>query len=326
MVDRTLANGVRVTAWTADELYGRSGPFLDGLEERRQMFVVEIPANFHGWTRRPRVLRDGPKRRGRGRPQGYPRLAAGSHSREVRRLARHSRVFRKAKAQRYRIKETDKGSAVWEVRWGVFWRKDRCGLPTRRHCLIEARNVLTGETKYFLANRVPGEGNPVSGRCVSLRGLLRVAFGRCSIESCFRQAKEELGMDHYEVRGWRCIHRHFSVTQLSHLFCARVRQEYENDPTHPVAGLTVEQVRSAVNAYLDVMDLPPDVRRRRLDEELRKQHYHQCRNEQARRSHAKTKRERLRELGINIDRMKSCVPDTPKSSPRASPNAEEITV
>jgi len=118
-------------------------------------------------------------------------------------------VFREQAWQRYRIKDTDKGPEVWEVKWAVFWRKDEDGLPTRRHCLVAARNVLTGEVKFFLSNRVPGERNPVTGRCVTLRGLLRVAFGRCSIESCFREGKEELGLDHYEVRGWRCVHRHF---------------------------------------------------------------------------------------------------------------------
>ena len=84
-----------------------------------------------------------------------------------------------------------------------------------------ARNVLTKEVKYFVSNRVPGE------RGITLRRLLRVAFGRWSVESCFRQAKEELGLDHYEVRGWRCLHRHFYLTQLSHLFCARMRQKFD---------------------------------------------------------------------------------------------------
>ena len=32
LIDRALANGVRVAAWTFDELYGRDGKFLDGLE------------------------------------------------------------------------------------------------------------------------------------------------------------------------------------------------------------------------------------------------------------------------------------------------------
>jgi len=81
------------------------------------------------------------------------------------------------------------------VQWAVFWRKGTNGLPGRRHCLIVARNVLTKEVKYFVSNRVPGE------RGITLRRLLRVAFQRWSVESCFRQAKEELGLDHYEVRG-----------------------------------------------------------------------------------------------------------------------------
>jgi hypothetical protein len=32
MVDRALGHGVRVWAWTFDELYGRDTAFLDGLE------------------------------------------------------------------------------------------------------------------------------------------------------------------------------------------------------------------------------------------------------------------------------------------------------
>src|SRR5207244_10894356 len=31
--------------------------------------------------------------------------------------------------------------------------------------------------------------------------------------------------DHFECRGWRCIHRHLYVTILSGIFCARVRQQ-----------------------------------------------------------------------------------------------------
>ena len=66
MVDRALAHGVRVQAWTFDEAYGRDTAFLDGLEERRQVFVGEVPTNFHGWVIPPRVLQDGPSpRRGR---------------------------------------------------------------------------------------------------------------------------------------------------------------------------------------------------------------------------------------------------------------------
>jgi SRSO17 transposase len=274
------------------------------------MFVGEIPVDFHGWTRKPKVLRQGPENTGRGRPKDYPRLAVGYGSSEVRTLASYSPVFRKQSWQRYRIKDTDKGPVVWEVKWAVFWRKDENGFPTRRHCLIVARNVLTDEVKYFLSNRVPGEVNPVTGQPVNLRKLLRVAFGRWSIESCFREGKEELGLDHYEVRGWGCVHRHFYVTQLSHLFCACMRQQYDTDSEEAIDRITVEQVRSATNVWLDTADLPPAARRERYEKELHKQRYYQRRNKQARVSHTRTRLARFEALGIDVPHIKSCLPDT----------------
>ena len=83
-------------AWTFDEAYGRDAAFLDGLEQRRQVFVGEVPTNFHGWVIRPRVLRDGPSPR-RGRKKKYPRLAAGRRSSEVQNLLRYSPKFRTQK-------------------------------------------------------------------------------------------------------------------------------------------------------------------------------------------------------------------------------------
>ena len=302
LIDRALANGVRVQAWTFDELYGRDSAFLDGLEQRGQIFVGEVPTNFHGWVIRPRMLQNGPSPP-RGRKRKYPRLAAGRPSSEVQNLLRYSPVFRRQRWQRYRIKDTTRGPEVWEVKWAVFWRKSNAGLPGRRHCLIVARNVITSEVKYFVSNRVPGEQG------MTLRRLLRIAFGRWSVESCFRQAKEELGLDHYEVRGWRCVHRHFYLTQLSHLFCARVRQKFDaaivyNDP---LEHLTTEQVRRAINTWMQV-DAPRLTKVERLEKELAQQQYHQKRNAQARRSHTKAKKARLKALGIDADRIKSCVP------------------
>ncbi len=306
MIDHALANGVRVQAWTFDEGYGRDTAFLDGLEERGQVFVGEVPTNFHGWLKKPRVLRQGRSRR-RGRKRHYPRLAARNRRcSEVQNLARYSPVFRQQKWQRYRIKDSRRGPEVWEVKWAKFWRKGVDGLPGRRHCLIVARNVLTGEVKYFVANRVPGE------RGVSLRRLLRVAFGRWSVENCFRQAKEELGLDQYEVRGWRCLHRHFYLTQLTQLFCARMRQKFDAAaaPDDPLEHLTMELVRRAMNAWL-VAAQGRLTKEARFQGELTKQQYYQRRNAQAQRSHVKTRKAKLRSLGIDADRIKSCIPSSP---------------
>jgi SRSO17 transposase len=313
LIDRALANGIRVSAWTFDALYGRDGKFLDALHSRGEIFVGEIPSDFHGWVQPPTILRTTrKKRRTGGRPRQSPRVARHRPSCEVRNLVTYSPVFREQSWQRYRIKDTDKGPEVWEVKWARFWRKDERGLPTRRHCLIVARNVLTGDVKYFLSNRVLGEWNSYSGKShVTLRWLLRVAFGRCSIESCFRDGKEELGLDHYEVRGWRCVHRHFYVTQLSQLFCARVRQEYDQSQGDKLDRITIEQVRSAMNVWLDAAGLSAAARRERYEAERHRQEYYQRRNKQARKSHTKTRRQRLLDIGIDVDTIKSCIPEAP---------------
>jgi hypothetical protein len=128
-------------------------------------------------------------------------------------------VFRRQGWQRFRIRDGERGPMIWEIRRAPFYRKHGNGLPGRVHTLIVARNTLNpGEVKYFVANQAP------SRQGVTLERLLYVGFSRWPIERVFQHAKDELGMDHFEVRGWRAIHRHLYTTQLSHLFCARERQ------------------------------------------------------------------------------------------------------
>ena len=220
-VRRALNNGIRFSALTFDELYGRSGPFLDDLAALGQHYVAEIPSDFVGWLREPQVLQKPTpaQKRKMGRKRQYPRLSRQTlPACEVRNLAVYSPVFRKQAWQRFRIKDGEKGPVVWEVKVSKFYRKQgEKGLPRQAHTLIVARNVLdTNEVKYFLANvslASPG---------VTLEWLLWVAFSRWPIERCFEVGKRELGMDHFEVRSWQGIYRHFYISQLSQLFCARV--------------------------------------------------------------------------------------------------------
>lgn len=311
LVDRARGNGIRVKAWTFDELYGRDGQFLDGLDDRGEAFVGEVPPNFHLWLSKPVVLRKQPQNQGKtGRRAKYPRLTRRpAPPCEVQNLARYSPGFREQKAQKYRLKDTCHGPEVWEIKWHTCWRKThtrgscrqrQSGLVSRQGTLIVARNVLTGETKYFFSNRVPGRDG------WTLRDLLCVAFGRWQVEACFREVKEELGWDHFECRGWRCIHRHLYVTILSGLFCARVRQQLS--PSNKVISgelLTMEQVRRAADVFLAAIDLPPPPRRHRYEAKLNRQHYHHRRNAAASRSHRKTRLQQLHRLGIDPDQIKS---------------------
>lgn len=288
-------------AWNADELYGRDGHFLDGLDAREEAFVVEIPTTAHVWLGKPKVLKKPTKNR-KGRPRGYPRLRRrDAKPSEVQNLTKYSPTFTDQRPQRYRIKDTHKGPEVWEIRWSHCWRKTHAAQLVSNQCtLIVAKHVITGETKYFLSNRVPGHAG------WNLRKLLSVAFGRWPVEDCFREAKEELGLDHFECRKWPCIHRHLVLVLLSHLFCARVREQHclsENILDGKL--LSTEQVRRAMNVYLAAFDLPPRCRKRAYEKELSQQTYYQQRNAAASKHHQKRRVERLLELGIDPDKIKS---------------------
>jgi hypothetical protein len=113
-------------------------------------------------------------------------------------------------------------------------------------------------------------------------------------------------MDHYQVRGWRCLHRHFYLTQASYLFCARIRQQYDAPDSRGPDRLTIEQVRGAMNTWLSAADLKPAARRKRYEKDQEKQRYHQRRNRQAGKSHTKTTLARLNAMGIDVNQIKSC--------------------
>jgi SRSO17 transposase len=305
LIDRALSNGLCVAYWTFDELYGRDSKFLDALQDRKQSFVGEIPRNTRVWTTKPDVIRD-EDHEGVGGPKTMPRVAVGWTPSKVENLLKHSSKFYLQSWQKYVIKNTDKGPEVWKIKHLTVWRQSADHLPGIRHTLIVARSVRTGETKYFIATGVVGEDG------VTLRGLLRVAFGRWAIEAEFRISKEDLGLDHFEVRGWRCIHRHYHLTGLSFLLCSRIRQSLDKSSTgklndieklNDTGRLTVEQVRRSISAWLQSRSLPEEI----LQRELNKQAYHQRRNAQAIKSHTKSRIKLYASLGIDVQKIKSCV-------------------
>ncbi len=58
----------------------------------------------------------------------------------------------------------------------------------------------------------------------ALAELVRVAGARWNIESCFEQAKGEVGLDQYEVRSWVGWHRHVTLSMLALAYLATLRK------------------------------------------------------------------------------------------------------
>lgn len=53
--------------------------------------------------------------------------------------------------------------------------------------------------------------------------LVEVAGSRCAIEECFEQAKQETGLDEYEVRSWLGWYRHITLSMFAHAALAALR-------------------------------------------------------------------------------------------------------
>jgi SRSO17 transposase len=232
-IRRALGNGIRVAAWTFDEHYGQSYAFLDSLDGLGQTYVAEVPCTFCGWVKEPAVLyRSTPQEmRGQDARRTGPRLAkTAAPVSEVRNLLRHSPAFTGQAWTPIHIKNGEKGPIVREVKAARFFMR-RQGLPTRPHWLIVARDPQRPEeVKFFVSNAAPG---------APLEWLVYVAYSRWPIEQCFREEKDELGFDHFEVRGWQSIHRHLYLSQVSHLFLNKMRERWvaEESAEHKRADL-----------------------------------------------------------------------------------------
>lgn len=57
----------------------------------------------------------------------------------------------------------------------------------------------------------------------TLADLVRVAGTRWTVELCFEAAKQEVGLDEYEVRSWTGWHRHSTLACLAHACLTAVR-------------------------------------------------------------------------------------------------------
>ena len=67
----------------------------------------------------------------------------------------------------------------------------------------------SGERKYYLANLPPD---------TPLKQLAATIKARWVCEQAHQQLKEELGLDHFEGRFWRGLHRHALLTLIAFLF------------------------------------------------------------------------------------------------------------
>jgi SRSO17 transposase len=194
-LDRAQANQVPLDWLTFDEGYGQAPEFVCGLDDRKLRFVGEVPKSLsclavNGSEQRPDAQVKG---------------------RRADDVVRQSPAFLKQPWVKVKLSRQTVGTQVWEVKAASVWQMQNKKWSRRTYWLIWARNVATGEEKYFLSNA------PANAK---LQTLVRVAFRRWNVEHTFRVGKSELGFTHYEGRNYPGLMRHQTLCLLMLTFVA----------------------------------------------------------------------------------------------------------
>src|SRR5689334_17324690 len=208
-IRRALADGVPPGVVVTDAGYGSDTDFRDGVTGLGLPYVAGIlgttglrapgagplPAAPRGGTGRPpKRLRRDPEHR----PPAAGRLAAGLPA------------------------------AAWRT---VTWREGTAGPLASRFAAVRVRpahdDFRLGEPRaeaWFLAEWPEGEEEPTKywlstlPETATLEGLVATAKLRWRVERDFEELKQELGLGHFEGRGWRGFHHHASLCVAAYGF------------------------------------------------------------------------------------------------------------
>lgn len=199
---RSVGPKVRHGWTTFDEGYGKDPDFLSGLEELEERYIGEVPKSFRGWLQRPKVEEPRPSRTGR--PRRKARVAAAEPKPQT--VEAIAAALPASAWKRLRFREGTKGTQQAHfARVRIVAERD--DLPGPDLWLVIERSCDQAPyIKYYVSNAAP--------QCALLE-MAQAGHNRWPVEDCFLRGKQEVGLDDYEVRGWRGWHHHMTLTMLA---------------------------------------------------------------------------------------------------------------
>lgn len=217
----------------ADSAYGNDFDFREELRARGLGYAVAVEAKTAVWLQDPNVPLPPPSG-ARGRPRRHPCLAD------------LPPVFS--------LIEVAQGlaPAVWHT---VTWRAGTKGPQTSRFALVKAwashgwkkrpREQPSRVPEWLLIEWPKDTAQPSDywmlwnlspAATPSLRSAVHAARGRWKIEQDYRELKDELGLDHFEGRGWLGWHHHVTLVSLAFCFLrseqARSKKNFWCEPSN----------------------------------------------------------------------------------------------
>ena len=211
-IDRVRAAGVRFGCVLADAGYGLSAPFRQGLSERGLAWAVGIPFKQKVYPADVSMVFP-VATRGRPRKNAIPDITSISAQAMLETLPWRKVSWRRG----------TKGKL--SARFAAVRVRVADGPPQRIHDMgaqhlpgeevwLVGEHRSTGERKYDLSNL------PTDTPIKQLAGAIKA---RWVCEQAHQQLKEELGLDHFEGRSWKGLHRHALMSMIALAFLQSLR-------------------------------------------------------------------------------------------------------
>jgi len=232
-ITQALADGVRRGVVVADAAFGTDTKFRDAIRELKLPYAVAINSTTTVWPEGTLPLPP-PAYAGMGRPSKRVRRDAEHQPLSVKKLAF---ALPPAKFRTVGWREGSKGrieSRFCAVRVRAahrdYWREEP---RPEEWLIIEWPEGEAEPTKYFLST-LP--------KTKSLKKLVYTIKLRWRIERDYQELKGEIGLGHYEGRGWRGFHHHATLSIAAYAFLVAERGRFspsgvEGRPQHKAARL-----------------------------------------------------------------------------------------
>lgn len=195
MLERAFAAEVPHAWGVADEVYGQDRRLRLWLEAIEQPVVLAVTAQEKPWS-------------------------WGARGPQQVRVDRLADALPEAAWQRLSAGRGSKGERLYEWAEVRLWRWQT---PEGIHRLLVRRSLEDPEDRaYYIVFAPQG---------ATLEELVRVAGRRWTIEIAFEAAKQEVGLDQYEVRKWGAWYRFITLALFTHAFLSVQRARAEKGET-----------------------------------------------------------------------------------------------
>ena len=216
MIQRIQKAGVRFDYVAADSLYGHDVAFRAGLDELGIIFLTDTHNDTKIYLEEFNIEIPEKKAGSRGKT---PTVA--KPNKEAYRVDKYIEKLQKYDWEKVVLRNGSKGALVSQVHGKEVFIEEN-GVCKKRTLIIRKTKEHKSERIHYIISNQSLENYTV-------KQLAEYQSTRYYIEQSFREAKQNIGMCDYQVRGWLAWNHHIALSIMALAFLTMEKLEHQNE-------------------------------------------------------------------------------------------------